>query len=56
MAEKKRKKTRTSEFWETYGPRFEETDRRLLERIEYHKRKSAEERAAREAAAKDEAA
>lgn len=56
MAEKKPKKTRTSEFWQKYGPRFEETDRRLLERIEYHKAKSAEERAAREAAAKEDAA
>jgi hypothetical protein len=46
---KKRKKARTSldrEFWQ----RYDETTRRLLERIEYHKRKAAEERAAREAA------
>ena len=40
MAKKKRKKL-TSEFWE----RFAETDRKLLERIEYHKAKSAEQRA-----------
>jgi hypothetical protein len=49
MTEKTRKKTprdRTRldrEFWE----RYDETTRRLLERIEYHKRKIAEERAAR---------
>lgn len=42
---KKRKKTRTTldrEFWQ----RYDETTRRLLERIEYHKRRAAEERAA----------
>jgi hypothetical protein len=54
MAEKKKRKRLTNrEWWAKYGPRFEETDRKLLERIEYHKRKSAEERAAREAAAED---
>jgi len=31
------------EFWE----RYDQTTRRLLERIDYHKRKAAEERAAR---------
>ena len=41
MAKKKRKKL-TSEFWE----RLAETDRKLLERIQYHKAKSAEQRAA----------
>jgi hypothetical protein len=46
MAEKKRKRTRTTldrEFWQ----RYDETTRRLLERIEYHRRKAAEEKAAR---------
>ena len=52
--EKKRKRLTNREWWAKYGPRFEETDRRLLERIEYHKAKSAEERALREAAAADE--
>jgi hypothetical protein len=56
MPEKKRKRLTNREFWAKYGPRFEETDRKLLERIEYHKRKAAEERVAREAAAKEEAA
>lgn len=57
MTEEKKKKTTTRikldrEFWE----RYHETDRRLRERIEYHKRRAAEERAAREDAAKGEAA
>ena len=45
MTEKK-KRTRMKldrEFWE----RYDETTRRLLERIEFHKRKIAEELAAR---------
>jgi len=56
MTEKKTNRTRVRldrEFWE----RYHETDRRLLERIEFHKRKIAEEReAAREAEAKEDAA
>jgi hypothetical protein len=44
---KKRKRLTNREFWEKYGARFAETDRRLLERIEYHRRKAAEARAAR---------
>jgi hypothetical protein len=43
---KKRKKTGQNlgpEFWQ----RFDDTTRRLLERIEYHRKKAAEERAAR---------
>ena len=44
---KKRKKLTNREFWEKYGPRFEETDRKLLERIAYHERKIAEGKAAR---------
>ena len=47
MAKKKRKKLTNREFWEKYGERFEETDRKLLERIAYHEKKIAEERAAR---------
>ncbi len=53
---KKRKRLTNREWWAKYGPRFEETDRKLLERIEYHKAKSAEERAAREAATTEDAA
>lgn len=45
--EKKRKKLTNREFWEKWGPRFEETDRKLLERIAYLEAKSAEEKAAR---------
>jgi hypothetical protein len=42
--EKKRKKTRLDpDFWR----RFDDTTRRLRERIAYHERKAAEERAAR---------
>jgi len=47
MAKKKRTRLTNREFWEKYGPRFEETDRKLLERIAYHEKKIAEERAAR---------
>jgi len=49
MAMEKKKRTRLTnrEFWEKYGPRFEETDRKLLERIAYLEKKIAEERAAR---------
>ena len=46
MAEK-RKRLTNREFWEKYGERFAETDRKLLERIAYHQRKSAEEKAKR---------
>ena len=28
------------EFWEKYGERFAETDRKLLERIAYHEKKA----------------
>jgi hypothetical protein len=42
-----KRKKRTSEFWRKYGPRFEETDRKLLERIAYLEKKIAEEKAAR---------
>lgn len=44
---KKRKRLTTREFWEKYGPRFEETDRKLLERIAYLEKKIAEDKAAR---------
>jgi hypothetical protein len=44
---KKRKRLTNREWWAKHGPRFEETDRKLLERIAYHERKAAEERAAR---------
>jgi len=43
---KKRKKLTSREFWTKYRGQFEETDRRLLERIAYHQAKSAKERAA----------
>ncbi len=45
--EKKRKKLTNREWWEKWGPRFEETDRKLLERIAYHEKKIDEEKAAR---------
>ena len=45
--EKKRKRLTSREWWAKYGPRFEETERKLLERIAYHERKIAEEKAAR---------
>lgn len=45
MAEKKRKRLTNREFWEKYGPRFEETDRKLLERIAYYERRIAERKA-----------
>ena len=47
---KKRKKTKAQivrEFFEEHREQFEYTDRLLRERIEYHRRKSEEERAAR---------
>jgi hypothetical protein len=47
MAKKKRRREWTSEFREWYEERYGETDRRLRERIEYHRRKAAEEKAAR---------
>ena len=53
MAEKKRKRLTNREWWAKYGPRFEETDRKLLERIAYYEKKIAEERAAREAASEE---
>ena len=56
MAEKKRKRLTNREFWEKYGPRFEETDRKLLERIAYYERRIAERKTAEEAAAKEDAA
>jgi hypothetical protein len=46
----KRKKTRAEiirEHFELNAERFERTNRLLRERIEYHRRKSEEERAAR---------
>lgn len=50
---KKRKRLTNRESWARYGPRFEETDRKLLERIAYLEKKIAEEREAREAASED---
>jgi hypothetical protein len=47
MEKKKRKRLTNREFWEKYGERFAETDRKLLERIAYLEAKIAEERAAR---------
>jgi hypothetical protein len=44
---KKRKRLTNREWWEKWGPRFEETDRKRLERIAYHEKKIAEEKAAR---------
>ncbi len=44
---KRRKRLTKSEWWAKWGPRFEETDRKLLERIAYYERKIAEEKAAR---------
>lgn len=55
MEKKKRKRMTNSEFWETYGPRFEETDRKLLERIASYEKRIAE-REARTAEAKEDAA
>lgn len=46
----KRKKKRDSKFWETYGPRFEETDRKLLARIAELEKQMAEENTARDKA------
>jgi hypothetical protein len=53
---KKRKRLTNREWWAKYGPRFEETDRKLLERIAYYEQRIAERDAAREAAAKEGAA
>lgn len=39
---KKRKRLTNREWWAKYGPRFEETDRKLLERIAYYERRIAE--------------
>ena len=47
MALEKRKKTR-SRFWEKNRERFDETDRMLRERIEYHRRRAVDEAASRE--------
>ena len=44
---KKRKKTTNAEFWAKYRDRFAETDRKLQERIAYHRAKRLEEEAAR---------
>ena len=43
----KKPKKRTSDFWREHGERFAETDRKLQERIAYHKQKAAEARAVR---------
>jgi hypothetical protein len=43
----KKRKKRTSDFWKEHGERFDETTRKLLERIAYHEKKAAEEQAAR---------
>jgi hypothetical protein len=56
MEKKKRKRLTNREFWETYGPRFEETDRKLLERIAYYEKRIAEREAARDAEPKEDAA
>ncbi|HEU5263217.1 MAG TPA: hypothetical protein VFU34_01170 [Gaiellaceae bacterium] len=50
---KKRKRLTNREWWAKYGTRFEERDRKLLERIAYLEKKIAEEREAREAASED---
>jgi hypothetical protein len=44
---KKRKRLTKTEWWAKWGPRFDETDRKLLERIAYLEKRSAEERASR---------
>ena len=46
----KRKKLTSREWWEKHGPRMEETDRKLLERIAAGEKKSAEEKTASEKA------
>ncbi len=46
----KKKRLTSREFWEKYGPRFDETDRRLRERIAEGRKKSAEEKSASEKA------
>ena len=48
MKKKKTNAQKVREFWAEYGAEFERNDRLLRERIEYHRRKSEEERAARE--------
>ena len=45
MAKKRKRSNR--EFWDKWGPRFAETDRKLLERIAYYERKIADEKSAR---------
>lgn len=55
MAEK-RKRLTNREWWAKYGPRFDETERKLLERIAYYERRIAERKAAEEASAKEDAA
>jgi hypothetical protein len=47
MAKKKRPREWTSEFRQWYEERYGETDRKLVERIEYDRRKAAEANAAR---------
>jgi hypothetical protein len=53
MARKRKRKEWTAEFRQWYEERYGATDRKLLERIEYHRQKAAEERAARGAASED---
>jgi hypothetical protein len=45
---RKRPKKTNREWFEEHREQFERTDRLLRERIEYHRRKGEEERAARE--------
>jgi hypothetical protein len=45
---RKTRQQKVREFFEENREQFERTDRLLRERIEYHRRKSEEERAARE--------
>lgn len=56
MAEKKRKRLTNREWWAKYGPRFEETDRKLLERIAFYERRIAEREARKAAGAGENAA
>ena len=47
MTMARRKRMTNREFWEKFGARFVETDRKLLERIEYHRQRAdAEEQTA----------
>ena len=56
MTEKKRKRLTNREWWAKYGPRFEETDRKLLERIAFYERRIAERKARKTAEAEENAA